>query len=355
MVTVKSVKRRPGLSVVIPTFNSEPWLPSTLDALATALAQTSWPAEVVVIDDGSTDETLQLLNSLAAQYPYPLRVIPQVNQGRFMARWNGAQAATFESMLLLDSRIPLRKDSLAHIEQHSPLGLNSRAWNGHATTDPTAPLIGHFWEVPTYVFWASYLSNPQFTVINSENFTRVPKGTTFFLCPTQLFLDCCLEHWPDSNAALTNDDTKIIRTMSERIQLVIDPGFAAVYRPRTNLKAFIRHTFARGTTFVDGFAGVKRTTNLVITLMGVAPLLALTLLIALLVSGFAPLAITLLIFALVGFCIPAAIASKNHCPRKGVRAYFAYAGVFAIPYWLGLCRGLWIHRNALFSTNRAAQ
>ena len=40
------------VAVVIPNFNGERWLPGVLESVA---AQTAAPAEVVVVDDGSTD------------------------------------------------------------------------------------------------------------------------------------------------------------------------------------------------------------------------------------------------------------------------------------------------------------
>ena len=58
---------RPRMSIVIPHYNHVDLLPEALDAIA---RQTMPPFEVVVVDDGSTDESVARLESLAANIPW---------------------------------------------------------------------------------------------------------------------------------------------------------------------------------------------------------------------------------------------------------------------------------------------
>ena len=58
---------RPRMSVVIPHYNHVDLLPEALDAIA---RQTMPPFEVVVVDDGSTDESVTRLESLATKFPW---------------------------------------------------------------------------------------------------------------------------------------------------------------------------------------------------------------------------------------------------------------------------------------------
>ncbi len=80
----------PELSVVIPSYNSAPWLPSTLDALRTAIDRAAISAEVIVVDDGSTDDTVEVLRDWHDDTVAPVRVLSQPNTGRFAA---GASAS----------------------------------------------------------------------------------------------------------------------------------------------------------------------------------------------------------------------------------------------------------------------
>jgi glycosyltransferase involved in cell wall biosynthesis len=84
------------VSVVIPAYNSEAYLGR---ALASVLAQTFRPAEVVVVDDGSTDSTREL----AERFDPLVRCVSQPNQGPSAARNRGVQESTAELVAFLDS------------------------------------------------------------------------------------------------------------------------------------------------------------------------------------------------------------------------------------------------------------
>ncbi len=347
-----SERELPDLSVVIPSYNSAEWLPSTLEACARALARTSWTAEVLVVDDGSTDGTAELVTSLAPSFPVALRVISQQNKGRFLARWTGLQQARGDQVLLLDSRVLLGPGSLAHVEAVTAQHPRATVWNGHCVTDPDAPLVGHFWEVLTYVFWGSYLGAPEPIEFGLETFNQHPKGTGVFIAPRQLLIDACRVAWPTKDAALASDDTKVIRHIAARIPIRLDPGFLAVYRPRGNVRDFVRHSFGRGTFLVDSFAGTSAGWNAALVGLAAAPVVALSLLALLVTAGAWAVLGAAAIAAVLALVAPAALAARRHCPAKGLRAYLTYVPVFAVPYWAGLLRGLAVHGHLLRSTRR---
>ncbi len=96
-----------SVTVIVPAFNAEPFLAG---AVASALAQTLPPAEVLVVDDGSSDRTAEI----AAAFPPPVRCLRQANQGLPGARNTGIAAAQGEWLALLDADDAWPPD---HLEQ----------------------------------------------------------------------------------------------------------------------------------------------------------------------------------------------------------------------------------------------
>lgn len=88
------------ISVVMPVFNAESSLPTTLASLA---GQTHLDWELVAIDDGSTDGSLTLLKAFAAEHPTRVSVIEQDHQGRSSARNAGLARVRGEFIALLDA------------------------------------------------------------------------------------------------------------------------------------------------------------------------------------------------------------------------------------------------------------
>jgi glycosyltransferase involved in cell wall biosynthesis len=89
------------VSVVIPTFNGAPFLTDTLNSV---ISQTQKPAEIIVVDDASTDETTTLARSFARSCPIPLRLMSTSrNSGGPSHPANlGIEAAQYEYIALLD-------------------------------------------------------------------------------------------------------------------------------------------------------------------------------------------------------------------------------------------------------------
>jgi hypothetical protein len=343
------------LSIVIPSFNSATYLPSTLEACAVALGRTSWASEVIVVDDGSSDGTQLVAEEIARTFPVPLRVVVQPNSGRFLARWAGLEVAAGRDVLLLDSRVLLGPDSLQRVETGRAVDPRRQVWNGCAITDPAAPLVGHFWEVPIHVFWADFLRDPRPVEFGTDDFNRYPKGTGVFFAPRAVLVAACRATWPTADAALASDDTKLIRAIAQDQPIQLDPGFWALYRPRTNVRMFVRHSFGRGTFLVDSFGGTSRAWNAALLLLAAAPVLGVLAVAWLALSGH-PLGIAALVAGgLVAALVPAGLAARGGCPRRGLISYVVYLPVFVLPYWAGLIRGLRVHGSHVFRGERPAR
>jgi glycosyltransferase involved in cell wall biosynthesis len=89
------------LSVVIPTYNRRPILEKCLQALEQQITDPQWDYEVVVVDDGSTDGTIEWLRS-HSQFPH-VRLFTQAHQGPSAARNLGVEKAVGDTIVFIDS------------------------------------------------------------------------------------------------------------------------------------------------------------------------------------------------------------------------------------------------------------
>lgn len=88
------------ISVIIPVFNRAG---SLVRAVSSILKQDYRPIEIIIIDDGSTDETVDVIRELCQKHPKIIRSISQVNQGPGIARQTGLKIAGGDFVQYLDS------------------------------------------------------------------------------------------------------------------------------------------------------------------------------------------------------------------------------------------------------------
>lgn len=98
----------PAISVVIPSYNYGHLLPRALDSVLHQLGEND---ALIVIDDGSTDDTAQCLAEYAARHP-GLSAVRQENAGAAAARNHGIRLAKTPYVLLLDADDELMPDAL---------------------------------------------------------------------------------------------------------------------------------------------------------------------------------------------------------------------------------------------------
>jgi len=67
-------KSTPAISIVIPAFNEERRLPGSLERIRAYLKKRGWDGEVIVVDDGSTDQTARVVTEWQKQIP-TLRIV----------------------------------------------------------------------------------------------------------------------------------------------------------------------------------------------------------------------------------------------------------------------------------------
>jgi glycosyltransferase involved in cell wall biosynthesis len=237
-----------SLTVVMPVFNEASHLAGTIDALVAALDGSGFDAELVLVDDGSTDDSAGAARASAAGR-LRLRIVSQANRGRFAARSAGLAAATGDFVLFLDARVQLARDALRFIRGRLA---DAPVWNGHVYVDADGAL-GDFWRLLAELAWRDYFDRPRTTSFGLDDFDRYPKGTTCFVAPREL-LESAFAGFRSqyTNVRLANDDTPILRAVAARERIHLSPAFACTYSPRTNAASFFRHALHRGIVFLDG-------------------------------------------------------------------------------------------------------
>lgn len=99
------------ISVVIPVYNVEKYMCKCVDSV---LAQTFTDFEIILVDDGSPDNSAAICDRYAAEHPN-IRVIHKSNQGLGMARNSGMEIARGRYIFFLDSDDYIREDTLERL------------------------------------------------------------------------------------------------------------------------------------------------------------------------------------------------------------------------------------------------
>src|SRR5579862_8396835 len=100
------------LSIVIPTYNRQPVLLKALDAYLHQSAS-SRISELLIVDDGSTDNTAATVQAFISRASFPVRYLSQPNRGPAAARNRGIRESHGDLILFTDSDIIPHHDLVA--------------------------------------------------------------------------------------------------------------------------------------------------------------------------------------------------------------------------------------------------
>src|SRR6266481_4405255 len=98
---------KPLVSILIPAYNAQDWI---ADTLRSAIAQTWEPKEIIVVEDGSTDQTLAIARKFESR---TVRVVSQTNQGAASARNTALSLCRGDYIQWLDADDLLAPDKIA--------------------------------------------------------------------------------------------------------------------------------------------------------------------------------------------------------------------------------------------------
>ncbi len=154
------------LSIIIPTFNRSSILHECLMALAKQTVEMN-SFEVIVGDDGSKDDTLNVLNDLVSKLPYRLKFFTQSNRGPNSIRNKAIEMAEAPVVVFFNDDTIALPDCLSHhIRLHNSYPDENIAVLGRVTIDPSIPYSPfaklHLdysysqWEDRTYLDWKAF-------------------------------------------------------------------------------------------------------------------------------------------------------------------------------------------------------
>lgn len=247
-----------NVSVIITVLNEAKSLPTLFDSLA---AQTRPPNEVVIVDGGSTDGTLSLLGTEKLRARFPLTIIERpgtnISQGRNVA----IAAAKGEIIAATDAGVKL-----------APVWLERLlAPFERSTGERVIAVAGFFQPDPHTLFEMAMGATvlPELRDVDPAHFLPSSRSIAFRKCAAEMvggypeWLDFC-------------EDLIFDLCLRDRFgPFVFAPGALAFFRPRGNLRAYVKqyYRYARG----DGKADLWRRRHLIryLTYLFAIPTIAL--------------------------------------------------------------------------------
>lgn len=149
-------KSVPLLSIIIPVYNAEKTIGRTLESLENIPNESRELIELVLVDDGSTDSSFELLSSKKkALSSYEVIVKRQDNEGSSAARNRALQCCKGEWIFFLDSDDELAFDPIPYIKRYSnysSLGFSAKYFRdlkSRGVLRPTLVSPGNFLDVCT--------------------------------------------------------------------------------------------------------------------------------------------------------------------------------------------------------------
>ncbi len=211
----------PKVSVIVPSYNSGHFLK---EALESALAQTFQDFEILVIDDGSTDQTKSIVEEYVKRYPDKIHYKYQENTGLPGARNTGLRQARGEYIALLDADDKWLEHRLA--KTVAAIETDPRIGVAHANI-ARFDKDGQILDVPKRD--AQYLSGWIFKYIFLRN--------AHVSCPTVLFKKkCCdtLGMFDENLAYLGCEDRELWLRIAKEYKFVYIDEVLAYYRITMN-------------------------------------------------------------------------------------------------------------------------
>ncbi len=256
----------PNVSLIIPTYNFANYLEGLIASFIEAKISTI-ACEIIFVNDGSTDNTFDLLVDNAKKFPELKIKVHNLNsnQGRFIARLSGAEIATGKLLFFIDSRILLPSNMGLTIQK---LLTTSNCLMGDISINENASPYSLYWKrTHEFIFRKNFENKKTQHFITNENFNKNLTGTGALIAPRDIFLKYASTF--DSKMVLSDDNALLEKIVTE-CPILFDPQFFVYWEPRQTYKSFVKRMFERGPSFVEFHVFKKQGLFFVIVLIGLS-------------------------------------------------------------------------------------
>ena len=135
----------PETTIVIAAYNEKQRLPDSLGKIQTYLAAAGHRAEVIVVDDGSTDKTAELIRTMSLQMPNLRLISYPNNRGKGFALRTGVLSSRGEMVLVTDADLSTPIEELETLRALIDLRSNQIAIGSRALPSSDIQLAQPFW------------------------------------------------------------------------------------------------------------------------------------------------------------------------------------------------------------------
>jgi GT2 family glycosyltransferase len=230
----------PFLSVVIPTYNRAKSLAVTMDALD---RQEPVPGEfeVVVVSDGSTDDTDAFLAAFATRASYPLRPVRQENAGPARARNRGVHEASGTVIVFIDDDVEpvagfLRTHAAHHLADEKVVVI------GPMSPDPARER-----EEPVWIAWEHQMLQKQYRAF-AEGIWASAGPNHFYTGNASVRREHILAVGGFDEEFKRQEDVELAYRMQRECgaHFVFDASADALHRPTRTFESWLRVPYAYG-------------------------------------------------------------------------------------------------------------
>lgn len=134
---------QPELSIIVPAYNEEDLIAGTLDAIQDFLQARNETFELIVVDDGSRDATVRLVEEWGrARSPHLRLLVNEKNMGKGFSVRRGVEESRGQFLIFIDADLPYELDAvdgfLHELRGGNDLAIGSRVLPGSSVKDVPA-------------------------------------------------------------------------------------------------------------------------------------------------------------------------------------------------------------------------